>query len=142
MDLSKLIKTTQKTKKRVGRGISAGQGKTSGRGTKGQKSRTGKKIRPGFEGGQMPLAQRVPKKRGFVARKAKPQTITLSMLENLKDGDKVTMETLIAAKLIKKNTPSVKVVSTGSLTKKITVSVPTTKNAAVAIEKAGGKIIK
>lgn len=140
MDLSKLTKTHGKTKNRVGRGISAGQGKTAGRGTKGQKSRTGKKLRPGFEGGQMPLAQRLPKKRGFVARKAKPQTVTLSMLENLKDGDKVTMETLIAAKLIKKTTPSVKIVSTGSLTRKLTVSVPTTKTAAEAIAKAGGKI--
>jgi len=140
MDLSKLTKTAGKTKKRVGRGISAGQGKTSGRGTKGQKSRTGKKLRPGFEGGQMPLAQRVPKKRGFVAKKAKPQTITLNMLNNLKDGEKVTLSTLISSKIVKKTTGSVKVVSTGTLTKKLTVSIPTTKAAADAIAKAGGKI--
>lgn len=142
MDLSKLIKTTQKSTKRVGRGISAGQGKTAGRGTKGQKARTGKKIRPGFEGGQMPLAQRVPKMRGFVAWNKKPQTITLSMLNNLKDGEKVTLQSLISAKLVKKTTIGVKVVATGTLEKKLTVNIPATKSAAAQIEKAGGKIVK
>ncbi len=140
MNLSKLSKTPGKNKKRVGRGISAGQGKTSGRGTKGQKSRTGKKLRPGFEGGQMPLAQRIPKKRGFNARKTKPQTVTFTMLENLKDGDKVTLELLIKNSIIKKSVKKVKIVFSGKLTKKLVVSVPVTKTAGEEIIKVGGKI--
>jgi large subunit ribosomal protein L15 len=140
MDLSKLSKTAGKSKKRVGRGISAGQGKTAGRGTKGQKSRTGKKLRPGFEGGQMPLAQRIPKKRGFTARATKPQTITFTMLNRFADGDKVTLDFLIKNKTIKKSVKSVKIVQTGELTKKLTISVPVTKGAGVAIQKAGGKV--
>lgn len=140
MNLSNLSKTVGKTKKRVGRGISAGQGKTSGRGTKGQKSRTGKKLRPGFEGGQMPLAQRIPKKRGFTARVQKPQTVTFTMLNNLKDGDKVTLESLKSNGIIKKSIKAVKIVSTGELKKKLVVSVPVTKSARSMIEKAGGKL--
>jgi len=140
MKLSELKSTSVRKSKRPGRGISAGQGKTSGRGIKGQKSRTGKKLRPGFEGGQMPLTQRLPKKRGFVARSKKPQTLKLEVLESFKDGSKVTIEALYAAKIIKKSVGRVKIVDGGKFTKKITVSVPVTKTAGEKIIKAGGKI--
>ncbi len=140
MKLSKLTKTSTAKNKRVGRGISAGQGKTAGRGTKGQKSRTGKKLRPGFEGGQLPLAQRLPKKRGFVARKAKAQTIRIEVLNLLKDGSAVTLELLRSEKIVKKGVNKVKIVDGGAFTKKLTVKVPVTKTAGVKIEKAGGKL--
>jgi large subunit ribosomal protein L15 len=136
MNLSNLSKLT-KNKIRKGRGISAGQGKTAGRGTKGQKSRTGKKLRPGFEGGQMPLAQRLPKNRGFKSRNIKPQTIRLEKLNNLKDGAVVTIELLRAEHIIRSN--EAKIVVGGELTKKLTVNIPATKSAIVQIEKAGGK---
>lgn len=136
MNLANLNKLTS-SKKRKGRGISAGQGKTAGRGTKGQKSRTGKKIRPGFEGGQMPLAQRLPKKRGFKARSAKPQTIRLDRLNSLKDGAKVDIALLKKEGLLRAN--SAKIVLGGELTRKLTVTLPATKKAAEAIVKAGGK---
>lgn len=141
MKLSELVKTVDK-KKRLGQGISAGQGKTAGRGTKGQKSRTGKKIRPGFEGGQMPLAQRVPKKRGFNARALKPETVQLGKLNVLKDGEKVTLDVLFKARVIKKAPGGVKIVCGGKLEKKLTVMVPVTKTAAQEITKAGGKVEK
>lgn len=136
MNLANLSKLT-KNKKRKGRGISAGQGKTAGRGTKGQKSRTGKKLRPGFEGGQMPLAQRLPKKRGFTARKSKAETIRLERLNVLKDGTTVNVELLKKESIAR--TDKVKVVLGGELTKKLTVNVPATKAAVAMIIKAGGK---
>jgi large subunit ribosomal protein L15 len=140
MELSKLKKQVNKNRKRVGRGISAGQGKTAGRGTKGQNSRTGGGTRPGFEGGQMPLVQRLPKKRGFTARKTKPTTVTLSRLSVLKDGDKVTPELLYKSGVLKKKTVSVKIVGEAKDIKKIVVLVPITKKAAQIVLKAGGKI--
>lgn len=140
MKLSKLIKTSYTKKTRVGRGISAGQGKTAGRGTKGQKSRTGKKLRPGFEGGQLPLAQRLPKKRGFVARASKPQTVRIEILNTLKDGSVVTLELLKSEKIVKKSVKNVKIVDGGAFAKKLTVKVPVTKTAGARIEKAGGKL--
>lgn len=142
MKLSKLKKQVNKNKRRVGRGISAGQGKTAGRGTKGQNSRTGGGVRPGFEGGQMPLVQRLPKKRGFTARKAKPTTVTLTRLFVLKDGDKVTPDFLYKSGVLKKKTESVKIVGEAKEIKKIIICVPISKNAAEAVIKAGGKIEK
>lgn len=141
MKLEELKKINTKNKKRVGRGISAGQGKTSGRGTKGQKSRTGRKIRPGFEGGQMPLVQRLPKKRGFTARAVKPQTIRIEKLNSLKDGEKVTSKSLYAAKIIKKEIP-VKIVDGGEMDKKLIIAVKISKKAAEKVQKAGGKLEK
>jgi large subunit ribosomal protein L15 len=140
MKLSKLKKQVNRDKKRVGRGISAGQGKTAGRGTKGQNSRTGGGVRPGFEGGQNPLAQRLPKKRGFTARAYKPVTIALSRLSVLKDGDKVTSEFLLKAGVIKNKVKAVKIVGEAKDIKKIVVMVPISKNAAALVIKAGGKI--
>lgn len=136
MNLNNLTKLT-KNHKRKGRGISAGQGKTAGRGTKGQKSRTGKKLRPGFEGGQLPLAQRLPKKRGFRSRNNKPQAVQLGSLNNLKDGTKVDLALLKKEGLVR--SASAKIVLGGDYSRKLTVTVPATKSAAKAIEKAGGK---
>lgn len=84
---------------RVGRGIAAGQGKTAGRGTKGQKSRTGKNKRLGFEGGQTPLASRIPKKRGFKRQsKVKKPTITPKMIKNLFGGESKTTQPMLIKK--------------------------------------------
>jgi large subunit ribosomal protein L15 len=140
MDLKSLPKQVNKDAKRVGRGIAAGQGKTSGRGTKGQKSRTGKKLRPGFEGGQMPLVQRLPKKRGFKALTAKPHTVRLEKLNALKDGDKVTIESLLKAGIVKGDIKAVKIVSSGKIEKKLTILIPATKGAKEAILAAGGTV--
>lgn len=140
MKLENLKKQVTKNSKRVGRGISAGQGKTAGRGTKGQKSRTGGNIRPGFEGGQMPLVQRVPKKRGFTSRRPKAQTVKLEWLSFFKDGEKVTVESLYKAKLVKSPKLPAKIVGEKAEIKKLTVLVPASGKAAKAIEKAGGKM--
>ncbi len=137
MDLSNLRKLT-KNKKRKGRGISAGGGKTAGRGTKGQKSRSGGNIRPGFEGGQMSLIHRIPKKRGFKSRNSKPQTVTLDKLNVFKDGSKITVKKLLEQRII--SSESAKIVDSGKLEKKLIIAVPVTKNAAKKIEKAGGKL--
>jgi large subunit ribosomal protein L15 len=141
MTLTNLPKVKTIEKRRVGQGISAGQGKTCGRGTKGQNSRTGHKLRPGFEGGQMPLAQRLPKKRGFVARKAKLQTVTLEMLSKFKDGSKITNDFLIENGIINFGSKA-KIVGDAKFDKKMTVSVDASKNAAKMIIAAGGKIEK
>lgn len=137
MDLHKLKKQV-KNKKRKGRGISAGSGKTAGRGTKGQRSRTGGGVRPGFEGGQNPLTKRVPKKRGFKSIAPKSQTVTISMLDKLKDGSVITLDFLKKEKIV--NTDRVKIVSKGEITKKITIKVPISKSAAKKVVDAGGRI--
>ncbi|MDD3480812.1 MAG: 50S ribosomal protein L15 [Patescibacteria group bacterium] len=137
MELSNLKKLT-KNKTRKGRGISAGKGKTAGRGTKGQKSRTGGNIKPGFEGGQMPLKQRIPKKRGFKSRNEKPVTVTLGRLNRFKDGSVVTEKKLKEEGIISRD--SAKIVDGGELTKKLTIALPISKGAAEKVKKAGGKI--
>jgi large subunit ribosomal protein L15 len=131
------LKKQVKNKKRKGRGISAGSGKTAGRGTKGQKSRSGGKLRPGFEGGQNPLMKRVPKKRGFKSITPKAETVTLTMLDNLKEGSVVTVEFLKQEGIVKSD--RVKIVSKGEITKKLTIGVPISKGAAEKVAKAGGK---
>lgn len=131
------LKKQVKNKKRKGRGISAGSGKTAGRGTKGQKSRSGGKLRPGFEGGQNPLMKRVPKKRGFKSITPKAETVTLAMLDNLKEGSVVTVEFLKQEGIVKSD--RLKIVSKGEITKKLTISVPISKGAAEKVVKAGGK---
>jgi large subunit ribosomal protein L15 len=127
---------------RKGRGIGSGLGKTSGRGHKGQKARSGGGVRPGFEGGQMPLQQRVPK-RGFT-NKFKKEIVAV----NLKDleqrfaaGAVVTPEALIEAGLIKSAKDGVKVLAQGELTKALTIKVHAiSKSAAEKVEAAGGKV--
>ena len=126
--------------KRCGRGIGSGLGKTGGRGHKGQKSRTGGSVRPGFEGGQMPLQKRLPKY-GFTSRLAAVTAeIRLSEL-NLIEGDVADMEALLKARLINKNISRAKVIASGEIKKAITLKgISATKGAAAAIVAAGGKV--
>ena len=133
------LKTTgSKNKKRVGRGISAGGGKTAGRGTKGQNSRTGGGTRLGFEGGQNPLMQRIPKLAGFNSRRKPSQTITLSDLNRIK-GATVDNAVLHANHIVEKIDTPVRVVMSGELKSKKTVKLQAASaNAVKAIEKAGG----
>ncbi|MGA2666956.1 MAG: 50S ribosomal protein L15 [Patescibacteria group bacterium] len=112
MKLDKLSKTTTKVSKRLGRGLGSGRGKTSGRGTKGQKSRSGHNIPRRFEGGQMPLIQRMPKTRGFRSLNLKFQIVQISQLEkNFRAGEVVSPKTLFEKKLIKSMNKPVKVLN-------------------------------
>ena len=126
--------------KRKGRGTGTGNGKTAGRGHKGQKARSGGKIRVGFEGGQMPLARRIPK-RGFNNIFAtKYVTIKVSDLEKFEAGATVDTEALLKAGIISKTLDGVKVLGNGELTKALNVKVAAyTASAKEKIEKAGGK---
>jgi large subunit ribosomal protein L15 len=130
------------SKKRVGRGESSGWGKTSGRGHKGQNSRSGGGTRPGFEGGQMPLHRRLPK-RGFKNPfRIEHTIINISQLEQrFENGDKVTPEVLLAMGMIRKKMP-LKILGFGELKKKLEVSAQKfSRKATEAIEAAGGKAI-
>lgn len=126
--------------KRVGRGIGSGLGKTGGRGHKGQKSRSGGSVKPGFEGGQMPIQRRLPKF-GFTSRISRvTDQVTLSEIAKV-DGDVVSLETLKAAGLVKKEMLFVKVIKSGELNRAVTVSgLKVTKGAQEAINAAGGKV--
>lgn len=130
----------KKDAKRVGRGIGSGYGKTAGRGHKGQKARSGGSIRPGFEGGQMPLQKRLPKY-GFSSRIARTTAqIRLGELNTL-DAELVDLAALIAADLVNDNVTRARVFLSGELTKAVTVKgLAVTKGAREAIEKAGGKV--
>ena len=127
-------------KKRVGRGIGSGIGKTGGRGHKGLKSRSGGSVKPGFEGGQMPLQRRLPKF-GFTSRKSLSRDeIRLAELNKIQ-GDEVTMETLRQARLINGNIKDVKIILAGEITRPVTVrGLKITKGAQAAVEAAGGKV--
>ena len=129
-----------KESKRIGRGAASGQGKTAGKGHKGQKARSGGGVRPGFEGGQMPLARRVPK-RGFNNIFAKKIiAINLSALDKFEDGAVVNADALIEKGIIKKAYDGVKVLGNGKVTKKVTVQATAfSASAKAAIEAAGGK---
>lgn len=129
-----------KVGKRKGRGRATGNGKTSGRGHGGQNSRSGGGVRIGFEGGQMPLVRRVPK-RGFVNRFAKPLTsVNVSAFEQFEAGTTVTVETLVSAGLISKPKHGLKILAGGELTKKLTVQATAfSESAKQKIEAAGGK---
>ena len=134
-------KGATKESKRLGRGIGSGTGKTSGKGHKGQWARSGGGVRPGFEGGQMPLQRRVPK-RGFNNIFAKNVVaINLSALNRkFNDGDTVDVETLRAAGVVKNGFDAVKVLGNGKIDKKLNVKVSAySESAKVAIEAAGGK---
>lgn len=126
--------------KRCGRGIGSGLGKTGGRGHKGQKARSGGSVRPGFEGGQMPLQKRLPKY-GFTSRLAAVTAeIRLSEL-NLIEGDTVDINALREAGLINNSITRAKVFASGEVTKAVTLKgVAATKGAAAAIVAAGGKV--
>ena len=127
-------------KKRVGRGIGSGLGKTGGRGHKGQKSRSGGSVKPGFEGGQMPLQRRLPKF-GFTSRQA-AFTAEVRLHELAKvNADVVDIAALKQADIIKDDTKRVRVILSGEIDKAVTVSgLEVTKGARAAIEAAGGKV--
>ncbi len=132
----------KKASKRLGRGRATGVGKTSGRGHKGQKSRSGKKLRAGFEGGQTPLFQRLPKYRGFKnPNYVEYQVLNVSDLESL--GEKtVNQDVLLASGLIKKKNLPVKILGNGIITKAVEVSVEKASQSAIdKITKAGGKFV-
>ncbi len=127
-------------KKRVGRGIGSGVGKTGGRGHKGQKSRSGGSVKPGFEGGQMPLQKRLPKY-GFSSRIGRVTAeVRLSEL-NLIEGDQVDLEALKQADVISAGMKRAKIFLSGELNKAVTIKgLAVTKGAKAAIEAAGGKV--
>lgn len=126
---------------RVGRGTSSGNGKTAGRGQKGQKSRSGGGVRLGFEGGQTPLFQRLPK-RGFTNINRKEYAvINLDVLNRFEDGTEVTPALLVESGIIKDEKAGIKVLANGELTKKLTVKAAKFSKAATsAIEAVGGTI--
>ena len=130
----------RKEAKRVGRGIGSGLGKTCGRGHKGQKARTGGSVRPGFEGGQMPLQKRLPKY-GFSSRIGRvSDQVRLAELNKV-EGDIVDLTTLKAAGLVGQSIVQAKVFLQGELSKPVTVKgLRVSKGARAAIEAAGGKI--
>ena len=130
-----------KTSKRVGRGVASGSGKTSGKGHKGQNARSGGGVRPGFEGGQLPLFRRLPK-RGFsnAMFKVRYATLNLSDLEKFDDGAVITPELLKEMGILKKQLSGVKVLGNGDLTKKLTVKAHKFSDSAKEkIESKGGK---
>lgn len=126
--------------KRIGRGHGSGNGKTAGKGHKGQKARAGHGMRPGFEGGQMPLQRRIPK-RGFNNIFAKEVVaVNVGSLNRFEDGAQVTVEALKEAGILKKTGDALKILANGELTKKLTVKADAFSEAAKAkIEAAGGK---
>ncbi|NIB44482.1 50S ribosomal protein L15 [Pseudomaricurvus alkylphenolicus] len=127
-------------KKRVGRGIGSGVGKTAGRGHKGLKSRSGGSVKPGFEGGQMPLQKRLPKY-GFTSRIGRVTAeVRLAELNNI-DAEVIDLEALKQADIININMKRAKIFLSGELTKAVTVKgLAVTKGAKAAIEAAGGKV--
>jgi large subunit ribosomal protein L15 len=131
---------SKKDAKRVGRGIGSGLGKTAGRGHKGQKARSGGSIRPGFEGGQMPMQKRLPKY-GFSSRIARTTAqIRLSEL-NAVEGEVIDLEALKKADLVKQDVSRARVFLSGELSKAVSVKgLAVTKGAREAIEQAGGKV--
>ena len=131
---------SKKVAKRIGRGHGSGQGKTAGKGHKGQKARAGKGMRVGFEGGQMPLQRRIPK-RGFNNIFAKNiVSVNVGTLNKFEDGAVVDIAALVEAGIVKNSFDAVKILSNGNLTKKLTVKVSAYSEAAKAkIEAAGGK---
>ena len=140
----------RKNRKRVGRGHGSGKGRYSGRGIKGQKSRAGSHyMRAGFEGGQMPLAMRIPKLRGNTSRDAMPigpfrtysQPVNIRDLDRFEAGEEVTPETLKAKGLIRSVRKDVKLLGVGELTKKLSITVHgASKTAQEKVEQAGGTL--
>lgn len=135
-------KGSRRQKKRVGRGPGSGHGKTSGRGHKGAKARSGYQSKPGFEGGQMPLQRRLPK-RGFTNIFRKDyEIIGLGQLEVFAAGQEVSTETLVAAGLVKRGR-AVKILANGEISKSLTIQVEKVSGQArKLIEKAGGSVVE
>lgn len=141
MKLNELQNLNATARKRVGRGPGSGTGKTSGKGHKGQNARSGGGVRPGFEGGQLPLFRRLGK-RGFNNARFRTvyASINVSDLNRFEDGTVVTPELLFETGMIKKQLDGIKVLGAGELTKKLTVKATAfSKTAKEKIEKNGGK---
>lgn len=137
MKYHELTSTKKKSARRVGRGIAAGQGKTAGRGTKGQGARTGSSKRPGFEGGQNPLMQRLPKLRGFKSMKPKVQNVYTDQLASY--GGKVDNVLLAEKGVTTSEYAAVKLLFRGEVTKKVTVELQGVSSKALeAVQAAGG----
>ena len=140
MKLNELKNENAKARKRVGRGQGSGTGKTSGKGHKGQNARSGGGVRPGFEGGQLPLFRRLSK-RGFNNYNFKKvyATVNVGDLERFDEGTTVTKELLIEVGLVKKELDGIKILGNGDLTKKLTVKANKFSSSAKAkIENVGG----
>lgn len=135
-----LVAGARKEARRIGRGHGSGQGKTAGKGHKGQKARAGRGMRPGFEGGQMPLQRRLPK-RGFNNIFAKDiVAVNVGSLNKFQDGAVVDKQALIDAGLVKNAFDGIKILGNGTITKKLEVKVTAySASAKEKIEKAGGK---
>lgn len=130
--------TSQKSSRRVGRGIAAGRGKTAGRGTKGQKARAGSSAKPGFAGGSNPLMKKLPKLPGFRSHRTAPETVYTGQLDQFA-GKTVDATILADAGLISSPYVKVKLIVKGDLTKKVTVKLSAASASAIAaLEKAGG----
>ena len=135
--------TKYKSARRVGRGIGSGSGKTSGRGHKGWGARSGAPRRPGYEGGQMPIYRRVPK-RGFTNARFRTDytVINVEKLDAFDDGAEVDLQAILGAGLVSMNTPLLKVLGNGELKKKLTVRAQKfSKSAAEKIRAAGGTVV-
>lgn len=144
MELNKLspIAGSTHSRKRVGRGIGSGLGKTGGRGHKGQTSRSGGTVRPGFEGGQMPIQKRLPKF-GFTSRIGLTTTEVRTSELNKIEGDVVDLVSLEKANIIDRSIKRAKIMLSGEVTKPLTVQgIRVTKGARAAIEAAGGKVVE
>ena len=135
------VEGARHAKKRLGRGIGSGLGKTAGKGTKGQNARSGGGVRPGFEGGQLPLFQRLPK-RGFKnISRVEYAVVNVEKLNCFEDGATVDVEAIVNAKLVKDVKDGIKILGNGELTKKLTVQANKfSKTAIEKIEKSGSKI--
>ncbi|MFC2056385.1 50S ribosomal protein L15 [Chloroflexota bacterium] len=136
------VSGSKKSRKRVGRGDGSGHGTYSGRGCKGQKSRSGYKVKPGFEGGQLPLIKRLPQKRGFVnIFRTEYSVININKLNMFDSGSEVTPESLVAAGLVKSLRHPVKILAEGDIKHPLSVKAHKFSTAAKAkIEAAGGRV--
>jgi len=141
LDRLKPEKGARKRPKRVGRGPGSGWGKTAGRGHKGQRARSGGGVRPGFEGGQMPLTRRVPKGGFTNIFKKKYNIVNIRDLERFDSGAEIDPSVLMAAGLVKKPKWKIKLLGQGELSKSLTIRVHTASRGAVErIQSAGGKV--
>ncbi len=132
---------SKKSRKRVGRGDGSGHGTYSGRGCKGQKSRSGHKMRPGFEGGQLPLIKRLPQKRGFInIFRTEYSIVNISKLNIFEPGSEVTPDKLVAARIVKSLRHPIKILADGDINRPLVVKANKFSAAAKAkIEAAGGQ---
>ncbi|MFC2002394.1 50S ribosomal protein L15 [Chloroflexota bacterium] len=133
---------SRRSRKRIGRGDGSGHGTYSGRGCKGQKSRSGNKMRPGFEGGQLPLIKRLPQKRGFVnIFRTEYSVVNIDRLNAFEPGSEVMPEKLVAAGLVKSLRNPIKILAEGNIKHSLSVKANKFSTAAKAkIEAAGGKV--